>query len=226
MYFFSTDRAFGPKWSNLVYNETHPSLPGGSKNNCHKEQTESLHETVLLTATWKCARSLCIVSSAPPQLTLFPLFPRCDSSPSCPQNLSLLGRYARGLSPHVEKLAFKCFKYSRRVCFWQRERACERVASFQAEVLPPSGILIFLRDSGGLSGGLQIKDPVTSALQTLRWLISCPQRGPAWMEVEETINVQENVPQMIHLCPIQRIYSHLYLKIEFWNLWEQLQKYQ
>lgn len=85
------------------------------------------------------------------------------------------------------------------------------MARLQAEVLPPSEILRFLRDSGGFSGGPQIKDPVTIALQTLRWLISRPQKGPAIMEVEETmINVQKKVPQMIHPCPVWRIYSRLY----------------
>lgn len=81
----------------------------------------------------------------------------------------------------------------------------------QAEVLPPREILGFLRDSGGLSGGPQIKDPVTVALQTLHWLIYCPQKGPAMTEVKEmVINVQEKVTQIIHLWPVWRIYSHLY----------------
>lgn len=78
----------------------------------------------------------------------------------------------------------------------------------QAEVLPSSGVLGFLRDSGGLSGGPQIEDPVSTALQTLRWLISRPQRRPARTEVEETvINVQEKVSQMIHPSP--RGFAHI-----------------
>lgn len=192
-------------WSNLVCNETYHSLPGGSKNNCRKEQTESLHETVL-TATWKCARSLYCIFCPPKHththFTLFPLFPRCDSFPSCPQNMSLPGRYARGLSPHVEKLAFKCFKYSREVCFWQMERACARVAGFQAEVLPPSGVLIFLQDSGGAewrsadwrSSHLSPSDSPLVNFSSSE--VTCVDRG--WGN-------DKKVPQMIHLCHKQRI---------------------
>lgn len=93
---------------------------------------------------------------------------------------------------------------------------CACVARLQTEVLPPSGVLGFCETPGGLSGGLQIEGPVTTALQTLHWLIPNPQRGRARMEVEETMmNVQEKVPQMMHPWLVLMISSHLYLKREF-----------
>lgn len=131
----------GPERSGLGRNENHAALPGGSKNNRHEEQTKKLHQSVSLNADWKRAGSL--------------FFPRCDSSPSCPQNMSLLDKYAGGRAPA-----------------WRNPHSNVLYAC-----VSDGGVLGYfarLRGGGGLSGG-----PVTTAPQTLRCSVSRPPRGPA-----------------------------------------------
>ena len=111
-----------------------------------------------------------------PFSSLVPLFLLlCDSSSSCPQNMSSLCRYAQGLSPAWKSsqlnVLYTRLKWS--VCVWQRRRGSVCVHApvmcahygFRAEILPPSGArLSFVRLQGVELRLTEIESPVNKIL--------------------------------------------------------------